>query len=174
MRPCPTISGEIRPEQRILINGAGGGVGSFAVQIAKLYGAEVTGVDSTGKLDMMRALGFDQVIDYTQADFTKTGETYDLILDVKTNRSVFAYARVLKPRGIYVTVGGSITRIIQALVLGPWFRISGKKTIRIVALKANKDLCLHQGGREGGRSKYVVISAEEGNTAPPLLSKIIR
>lgn len=117
----------------------------------------------------MRALGFDQVIDYTQADFTKTGETYDLILDVKTNRSVFAYARVLKPRGIYVTVGGSITRIIQALVLGPWFRILSKKTIRIVALKANKDLAYIKALFEAGEiiplideRRYNLSGAPEG------------
>ena len=78
-------AGQIRQGQKLLINGAGGGVGSFAVQIAKLYGAELTGVDSSGKLDMMRSMGFDQVIDYTREDFTKSGQCYDLILDVKTS-----------------------------------------------------------------------------------------
>jgi len=100
--------GQIQPGQKLLINGAGGGVGTFAVQIAKLYGVEVTGVDSSGKLDMLRSMGFDHVIDYTQEDFTKRGQCYDLILDVKTNRSVFDYARALSPNGIYVTVGGSM------------------------------------------------------------------
>ena len=100
--------GNIQPGQKLLINGAGGGVGTFAVQIAKLYGVEVTGVDSTSKLDMLRSIGFDHVIDYTREDFTKNGQCYDLILDVKTNRSMFDYTRALCPNGIYVTVGGSM------------------------------------------------------------------
>jgi NADPH:quinone reductase-like Zn-dependent oxidoreductase len=80
--------GKIHRGQKLLINGAGGGVGTFGVQIAKLYGVEVTGVDSTGKLDMLRSMGFDYVIDYKEEDFTKNGQCYDLILDVKTNRSI--------------------------------------------------------------------------------------
>jgi NADPH:quinone reductase-like Zn-dependent oxidoreductase len=112
--------GNIQHGQKLLINGAGGGVGTFAVQIAKLYGAETTGVDSAAKLDMMRSLGFDHVIDYTKEDFTKNGKQYDLILDAKTTRSMFDYARALSPDGIYVTVGGSIGRLMQSLVLGPW------------------------------------------------------
>ena len=86
---------EIKPGQSVLINGAGGGVGTFAIQMAKSYGAEVTGVDSTGKLDIMSSLGADHVIDYTQEDFTKSGNCYDLILDVKTDRSIFDYRCVL-------------------------------------------------------------------------------
>ncbi len=89
--------GRIEAGEKLLINGAGGGVGTFAVQIARLYGAEMTGVDSSGKLDMLRSLGFDHVIDYAKEDFTQAGRYYDLILDVKTNRSVFDYARV-EPR----------------------------------------------------------------------------
>ncbi|HMJ46265.1 MAG TPA: NAD(P)-dependent alcohol dehydrogenase, partial [Ferruginibacter sp.] len=112
--------GKIQAGQKLLINGAGGGVGTFAVQIAKLYGVEVTGVDSTNKLDMLRSLGFDHVIDYTREDFTKNGKCYDLVLDVKTNRSMFEYTRALCPNGIYVTVGGSMARLFQALILGPW------------------------------------------------------
>jgi NADPH:quinone reductase-like Zn-dependent oxidoreductase len=132
--------GKIQPGQKLLINGAGGGVGSFAVQITKLYGVEVTGVDSTGKLDMLRSMGFDHVIDYTKEDFTKNGKCYDLILDVKTNRSTFDYARALCRNGVYVTVGGSIARLFQALFLAPWISLIHKKYIRIVALKPNKDL----------------------------------
>ena len=79
-------TGQIKRGQKLLINGAGGGVGTFGVQIAKLYGVEVTGVDSSGKLDMLRSIGFDHVIDYAKEDFTKNGQCYDLILDVKTNR----------------------------------------------------------------------------------------
>ena len=132
--------GEIREGQKILINGAGGGVGTFALQIAKLYGAEVTGVDSTGKLNMLRSLGFDHVIDYTKEDFTKNGRTYDLILDAKTNRSVFDYTCSLKLNGIYVTVGGSGWRLLQALLFSRWISKINKKHIRIVVLKPNKDL----------------------------------
>jgi NADPH:quinone reductase-like Zn-dependent oxidoreductase len=132
--------GKIKPGQKLLINGAGGGVGTFGVQIAKLYGVEVTGVDSTSKLDMLRSMGFDHVIDYTKEDFTKNGQCYDLILDVKTNRSIFDYARALCRNGIYVTVGGSMARLFQALFLGPWISMISKKHIRIVALKTNKDL----------------------------------
>ena len=132
--------GKIQPGQKLLINGAGGGVGTFGVQIAKTFGAEVTGVDSTGKLNMLRSMGFDHVIDYTQEDFTKNGQQYDLILDAKTNRSMFAYARSLSKNGTYVTVGGSIGRLIQALFLAPWISITTKKNFRIVSLKPNKDL----------------------------------
>jgi NADPH:quinone reductase-like Zn-dependent oxidoreductase len=89
--------GRIKPGQKILINGAGGGVGTFGVQFAKLYEAEVTGVDSTGKLDILRSIGFDHVIDYTREDFTGAGQSYDLILDVKTNRPLRDYLRVLRP-----------------------------------------------------------------------------
>lgn len=132
--------GRIQPGQRLLINGAGGGVGTFAIQIAKLYGVEVTAVDSPGKLDMLRSMGAEHVIDYTQEDFTKTGQRYDLILDVKTNRSIFDCARALSPNGTYVTVGGSMARLFQALLLLPWIAMTTNKKIRIVSLKTNKDL----------------------------------
>ncbi len=110
--------GKIQPGQKLLINGAGGGVGTFGVQIAKLYGVEVTGVDSTGNLDMLRSMGFDHVIDYTKEDFTKNGQCYDLILDVKTNRSMFDYTRALCPNGVYVTVGGSMARLLPGFITG--------------------------------------------------------
>jgi NADPH:quinone reductase-like Zn-dependent oxidoreductase len=147
--------GRIRRGKRLLINGAGGGVGTFAVQIAKSYGIEVTGVDSPGKLDMMRAIGFDHVVDYTQEDFTKTGRNYDLILDVKTNRSIFDYLRALNPNGIYVTVGGSSARILQAMLLGPLISIS-KKSVRVVLLKPNKDLAYINNLFEAGKVKPVI------------------
>ena len=88
--------GRVQPGQKVLVNGGGGGAGTFAVQLAKLYGAEVTGVDNTGKLDFMRSLGADHVIDHTREDFTKNGERHDLILDVVAHRSVFAYKRALR------------------------------------------------------------------------------
>jgi NADPH:quinone reductase-like Zn-dependent oxidoreductase len=139
-----------------LINGAGGGVGSFGVQIAKLYGIEITGVDSTAKLDMLRSMGFDHVIDYTKEDFTKNGQRYDLVLDAKTNRSMFDYTRALSPNGIYVTVGGSISRLLQALFLGSWISMIYKKHIRIVSLKTNKDLIFMNELFESGKVKPVI------------------
>jgi NADPH:quinone reductase-like Zn-dependent oxidoreductase len=166
--------GEIQPGQKLLINGAGGGVGSFAVQIARLYGVEVTGVDSSGKLDMLRSLGFDHVIDYAREDFTKSGKRYDLILDVKTNRSIFNYARALSPNGIYVTVGGSLGRLLQALCLGRWISMTRKKHIRIVALKPNKDLAYINELFEAGKIKAVVdgpYKFEDGPEAFRLFDK---
>ena len=149
-------SGQLQSGQRILINGAGGGVGTFALQIAKLYGVEVTGVDNAGKLDMMRSMGFDHVIDYRQEDFTRNGKYYDLILDVKTNRPVFDYTRVLSTNGIYVTVGGSMVRLLQALFLAPWISMFSKKRIRIVMLKANKDLPYMISLFEAGKVRPVI------------------
>lgn len=96
---------KIRPGQSLLINGAAGGVGSIAVQLAKAYGARVTGVDDTKKLEMVRALGADRVIDYTQEDFTRLGERYDLIFDVASNLSLSDCKRALTPKGIYVLIG---------------------------------------------------------------------
>ena len=124
--------GKIQSGQKVLINGASGGVGTFAVQIAKSFGAEVTGVDSTRKLDMVRSIGADQVIDYTQEDFTKSGQRYDLILDVVAYRSIFAYKRALSPKGILVYVGGSTAAIFQALLLGPLISRYGTKKMGIV------------------------------------------
>ena len=148
--------GQIKPGQKLLINGAGGGVGTFAIQIAKQYGVEVTGVDNTAKLDMLRSLGFDHVIDYTKEDFTKNGNCYDLILDVKTNRSVFDYTRALSSTGVYVTVGGSVARLFQALIFGPLIFMMHKKHIRIVALKLNKDLAYMNALFEAGKVKPVI------------------
>ena len=132
--------GRIEPGQKLLINGAGGGVGTFAIQIAKLYGVEVTGVDSPEKLDLLRSMGAKHVIDYTQQDFTKNGQCYDLILDVKTNRSILDCARALSPNGTYVTVGGSMARLFQALLFIPWISMTTNKNIRILVLKPNKGL----------------------------------
>jgi NADPH:quinone reductase-like Zn-dependent oxidoreductase len=132
--------GRLRAGQKLLINGAGGGVGPVALQLARPLGLEITGVDSAGKLDLLRSMGFDHVIDYRHRDFTRTGKRYDFILDVKTDRSPFAYARALEPGGIYVTVGGSMVRLLQAKVLGSWVSTTRKKDIRILILKANRGL----------------------------------
>jgi NADPH:quinone reductase-like Zn-dependent oxidoreductase len=129
--------GQVQPGQRVLINGAGGGAGTFAVQLAKIYGAEVTGVDNTGKLDFMRSLGADHVIDYTREDFTKNGKLYDLILDIVAHRSVFAYKRALRSNGSYFLAGGSVSTMLQILFLGPWIRRTTGKKIRILAVRPN-------------------------------------
>ena len=99
--------GRVQPGDKVLINGAGGSAGSFAVQIAKSLGAEVTGVDNAEKLDMMRSIGADHVIDYTKEDFTRNGRRYDLILDLRAHHSFLDYRRALSARGIYLMVGGS-------------------------------------------------------------------
>ncbi len=132
--------GRIQSGQKLLLNGAGGGVGTFALQIAKLYDVEVTVVDKPGKLDMLRAMGADHVIDYLTDDFTKDGERFDLILDAKSNHSPFDYARALNPNGTYATVGGSIPRLLQALVARPFIARLYHKHMRVVVLKPNKDL----------------------------------
>ena len=133
--------GQVQPGQQVLINGAGGSAGSFAVQLAKLHGAEVTGVDNAFKQDFLRSLGADHVIDHTRQDFTKTGKQYDLILDLIAHRSVFAYRRALKPGGTYFFVGGSLGTLFQILFLGPWIKRSTGKNIRILMVpQDNKDL----------------------------------
>jgi NADPH:quinone reductase-like Zn-dependent oxidoreductase len=135
--------GQVQPGQKVLINGAGGSAGTFAVQLAKLYGAEVTGVDNSGKLDFMRSLGADHVIDYTREDFTKNGNQYDLILDVIAGRSVWDYERALRPNGSYYCVGGSAATFFQILILGPWIRRTTGKKIRILVVQPNLEDLVH-------------------------------
>ena len=135
----PEYKRQIEPGQKVLINGAGGGVGTFAVQLAKYYGAEVTAVDSSMKLDMLRSIGADHAIDYTKEDFTKSGQRYDLILDVVARRSIFAYRRALNPQGICAFVGGSTAAIFQALLLGPLISRTGSQKMGIVMWEANKE-----------------------------------
>jgi NADPH:quinone reductase-like Zn-dependent oxidoreductase len=132
--------GQLRQGERVLINGAGGGAGSFAIQMAKYFGAEVTGVDNTEKLEMMRSIGADHVIDYTQEDFTRTGRRYDLILDFVAHRSIFNYRRALSPAGRYVMVGGFCVPILQALFLGPLMSMASSRKMGLLLAKTNKDL----------------------------------
>ena len=149
--------GQIQPGQKVLINGASGGVGTFAVQIAKSFGAEVTGVCSTSKLDMMRSIGADHVIDYTQEDFTKNGQRYDLILAVAAYHSIFDYKRALSPKGIFVMVGGSMALMFQVLFLGPWISMTGSKKMGIVMAKPNKkDLVFMKELLEAGKVVPVI------------------
>ncbi len=136
--------GQIQPGQRILINGAAGGVGTFAVQIAKALGADVTGVCSTRNVDMIRSLGADRVIDYTQEDFTKSGQRYDAVFDCVGNHSLWAFRRVLNPKGICVIAAGPngrwlgpLSRFIAALALSPFV---SQQLIPFIARPNKQDL----------------------------------
>jgi NADPH:quinone reductase-like Zn-dependent oxidoreductase len=148
--------GQLHPGQKVLINGAGGGAGTFAVQIAKSFGAEVTGVDSTRKLDIMRSIGADHVIDYTQEDFTKKGQCFDWLIDFAAHHSVFDYKRVLSPKGTYVIVGGATARIFQVMLLGPLISMSTRKKMAILTHKPNKDLAFIEELIEAGKVKPVI------------------
>lgn len=130
--------GNIENAQKLLINGAGGGVGTFGLQIAKLYDCEVTGVDSKNKLDMMKSIGFDHVIDYEKINFTKNGKEYDLILDCKSNRTAFSYLRSLKQNGRYITIGGKISSLLGIFILGKVITRFSKKITKVLMLKPNK------------------------------------
>ena len=144
--------GRIRPGQKVLIQGAAGGVGTFALQIAKAFGAEVTAVCSTQNLDQARALGADHVIDYTQEDFTQNGQQYDLILAVNGYHPLSDYKRVLSPKGIYVMAGGAPAQIFQAMLLGPLMSKSGGKKMGGVSAKTSqKDLIFLKELLEAGK-----------------------
>ena len=134
--------GKLQPGQKLLINGAGGGVGTFAIQLARLpkfHRVEATAVDSAEKLDMLRSVGFDYVIDYKKEDFTKSGKRYDMILDTRTNRPPSDYLRALNPGGTYATVGGT-SHLFPVGFLGPWIARLSRKRMLLVMLKQNKDL----------------------------------
>ncbi len=127
--------GRVRPGQRVLVNGGGGGSGMFAIQLAKRHGAEVTGVDNEEKLAFMRSLGADHVVDYRRVDYTRTGRTYDLILDLVAHRSAMAYRRALARGGRFFYVGGSVGTLLQVLVAGPVLgRASGRK-VRLLPVR---------------------------------------
>lgn len=132
--------GQIEQGMDVLINGAGGGVGALAIQIAREYNCTVTGVDSDLKLDKMKALSYHRVIDYRKTDFTKEGKKYDLILDCRSKRSAFSYLRALKPEGKFVTVGGDLNILLGISVWGKLLRPFSKKRLLVLGLKANKGL----------------------------------
>ena len=149
--------GKIQSGQKVLIHGASGGVGTFAVQIAKSFGADVTGVCSTDKLDMVLSLGADQVIDYTQEDFIQNGQSYDLILAANGDRSIFDYKRVLSPNGIYVMSGGSMSQFLEVVFLGPWISMTGSKKMRNFLVKPNQnDLSFMKELLEAGKVAPVI------------------
>jgi NADPH:quinone reductase-like Zn-dependent oxidoreductase len=132
--------GRVQSAKKVLFNGGGGGVGSFGIQIAKSHGAEVTGVDSARKHEMMGSLGADNVIDYKKEDFTKNGHQYDLILDVACYRSFFDYKRALTKTGTYVLLGGSMARALQLIFTGPLISALAGRRMTVAFHKPNKGL----------------------------------
>jgi NADPH:quinone reductase-like Zn-dependent oxidoreductase len=148
--------GRIQKGQKVLICGASGGIGTFAVQTAKYFGTEVYGVCSTNNLELVRSIGADHVIDYTKEDFIKNGQQYDLILATAGYRSVFDYRRALSPKGICVVTGGTMSQIFQAMLLGPWISMVGSKKVSSMLVKPNKDLSFVKELLEAGKVKPVI------------------
>jgi NADPH:quinone reductase-like Zn-dependent oxidoreductase len=145
--------GNIQSGEKVLILGAGGSIGTFAVQLARYFGAEVTGVDSTGKLEMLRSIGADHVIDYTQEDFTRSGETYDIIFDVPGKSSFSGSIRSLKQNGRYLLANPGLSHTLQ----GPWASMrSGKKVILGAAGQKTEDLIFLRDLIEAGQIKTVI------------------
>jgi NADPH:quinone reductase-like Zn-dependent oxidoreductase len=145
--------GLIQAGQKVLINGASGGVGTFAVQIAKSFESEVTGVCSTTKMDLVRSIGADHIIDYTQEDVTKNGKLYDLIFDIAAYRSISEYKRILSSGGIYVLAGGSMPRIFQLMIKS----MTGAKNMRLVVANANqKDLLFISELMKAGKVRSII------------------
>ena len=149
--------GRIHQGSKVLIDGASGGVGTFAIQIAKSFGAEVTAVCSTGKIDTARSLGADHVIDYTREDFTKRGQRYDLILAANGHHSIFDYRRALTQDGTFVMAGGGSVQALQTVFLGPFLSRIGRKKIRFFIAKINqKDLFVLKDLMEAGKIVPVI------------------
>jgi len=145
--------GNIQSGQKVLINGAGGTIGTYAVQLAKYFGAEVTGVESTGKLDMLRSIGADQVIDYTQEDFTKSGETYDFILDVVSKSSFSGSISSLKENGCYLIANPGLSKMVRGRKIS---KKSSKKVIFGATYPKTEDLLLLKELIEAGKIKSVI------------------
>jgi 2-desacetyl-2-hydroxyethyl bacteriochlorophyllide A dehydrogenase len=149
--------GHIQKGQKVLINGASGGVGTFAMQLAKAFGAEVTAVCSTKNLDIVRSIGADHIIDYTQEDFTRNGQRYDLILAVNGYHSISDYKRALNPEGVYVMTGGSMAQLFQAMLLGPVISMTGRQKMGNSAHKPNaKDLIFMKELIEAGKVTPII------------------
>lgn len=149
-------AGKIQAGQNVLIQGAAGGVGTFAVQIAKMYGARVTAVCSTRNLEQARALGADEVIDYTQTDFTKTGAQYDVIYAVNGYHSLADYKRALKPNGMYIMAGGNTKQIFDGLLWSKWHSRRDKKMLILSARSSASDLEFLKTQIEAGKIKPVI------------------
>jgi NADPH:quinone reductase-like Zn-dependent oxidoreductase len=158
-------AGKVQPGQKVLINGASGGVGTFAVQIAKSFGAEVTGVCSTRNVDMVRSIGADHVIDYTQDDFTQSGQRYDLILDNVANRSFSDLRHALTPQGIIIPNSGhgGMGYVIKAFLLSPFMRQQGRM---FLASSNNKDLVVLKELIEAGKVTPVIDRTYPLSDAP--------
>lgn len=150
------LRGELHKGQKVLINGAGGGVGTLAIQMARSFGAEVTAVDKTEKLEMLRNTGADHVIDFTKEDFTQNGKQYDLILDVIAHHSIFDSGRALAPNGTYVMVGGLVSRILQLTLFGRFASKEGKKLMLLMHQPNQKDLALLNEWFESGKVVPVI------------------
>ncbi|MEA1785457.1 NAD(P)-dependent alcohol dehydrogenase [Arenibacter sp. GZD96] len=161
--------GKVKSGQSVLINGAGGGVGTLGIQILKSYGVKVTGVDTNEKLDLMKSLGFDSVMDYKKVDFTDTGEKYDLILDTKSNRSVFKYARSLKKNGTYITVGGSMYRLLEIAFVGSLLSFFSGIKLSVLIHKPNKGLDQISKLVEKGQIRPVVDGPYSFDKIPKLI-----
>lgn len=163
---------QVKKGDRVLINGAGGGVGTFAVQMAKSFGAEVTAVDKEDKLELLFSLGADYVIDYTQEDFTRNGQQYDMIVDVVANRSLFSYNQSLLSNGILSVVGGTIPSILQTALSGLLTSRRGNKRFRIVIHKPNKDLDLIIQLIKSGRVKPIIDKSFSLSETPNALRSL--
>ena len=149
--------GKISAGQKVLINGASGGVGTFAVQIAKSFGTEVTAVCSTRNLDKARSIGADYVIDYTKEDFTKNGKQYDLILSANGHHALSDYKRALNPAGIFVRTGGNGGQMFKIMLIGPWISMTGgQKMGNLIAKPNKKDLIFVQELLETGKIVPVI------------------
>jgi NADPH:quinone reductase-like Zn-dependent oxidoreductase len=154
---CLRDGGKVQPGQQVLIHGAAGGVGTFAVQLAKYYGAEVTGVCSTRNVELVKSLGADHMIDYTREDFTQSGQQYDLIVAINGNRSIYDYRRALKPQGMYFMAGGSDKQIFQALLLGSLLSRKGGQKYGSFSAKVNQiDMIFLKELLEAGKIKPVI------------------
>jgi NADPH:quinone reductase-like Zn-dependent oxidoreductase len=160
----------VRRGDSVLVNGAGGGAGTFAIQLAKSRGAHVTGVDNAGKLDFMRSLGADHVLDHAREDFTRGGRQYDLILDVVADRPALAYARALRAGGTYLAVGGSVATLLQVLLLGPWLRRTRNRRLRILAVRRSREDLIHVTGLcQAGTLRPVIDRAYALSEVPEAL-----
>jgi len=146
--------GEIKPGKKVLIYGAGGGVGNFAVQLAKYFGAEVTALCGSGNVDLVRSLGADLVIDYIQEDITQSGKKFDLVLGINGRQSLRAYQRLLAPKGIFVVVGGALSQVLKTMIFGSLMSLGDRKMRFLAARPSPKDLA------------FVIRLVEEGKVKP--------